>query len=184
MLVSDPDMNHGTCVTHMLWCMSGSLPRGDGENVPGIHGACATIFWRIWKNTHGHWSSWGLHYMCNAVDAIDLSLQIKSTCNSLYCTSFSILYRALIGDNKNIRGSYIYINSWDGLVESSFWELCYIECSHTCNYVLHGCHKHAYILFSSSWWQESYRFNNINWNMTVYQDNFTGCCLVSYIGIP
>ena len=41
-LVSDPDMHHGTCVTHVPWCMSGSLTRGGGENVPGIPGACAT----------------------------------------------------------------------------------------------------------------------------------------------
>ena len=44
---SDPDMHHGTCVTHVPWCMSGSLTssflwnRWRG-NVPGIPGACAT----------------------------------------------------------------------------------------------------------------------------------------------
>ena len=26
--VSDPDMHHGTCVTHVLWCMPGSLTSG------------------------------------------------------------------------------------------------------------------------------------------------------------
>ena len=26
--VSDPDMHHGTCVTHVPWCMLGSLTRG------------------------------------------------------------------------------------------------------------------------------------------------------------
>ena len=41
-LVSDPGMHHGTCVTHVPWCMSGSLTRAGGENVPGIPGACAT----------------------------------------------------------------------------------------------------------------------------------------------
>ena len=40
--VSDPGMHHGTCVTHVPWCMSESLIRGGGENVPGIPGACAT----------------------------------------------------------------------------------------------------------------------------------------------
>ena len=40
-LVSDPGMHHGTCVTHVPWCMSGSLTRDGGENVPGIPGACA-----------------------------------------------------------------------------------------------------------------------------------------------
>ena len=41
-LVSDPGKHHGTCVTHVPWCISGSLTRGGGENVPGISGACAT----------------------------------------------------------------------------------------------------------------------------------------------
>ena len=41
-LVSDPDMHHGTCATHVPWCMSGLLTRGGGESVPGIPGACAT----------------------------------------------------------------------------------------------------------------------------------------------
>ena len=41
-LVSDLGMHPGTCMTHVPWCMSGSLTRGGGENVPGIPGACAT----------------------------------------------------------------------------------------------------------------------------------------------
>ena len=41
-LISDPDMHHGTCVTHVPWCMSGSLTRGGGENVSDIPGACTT----------------------------------------------------------------------------------------------------------------------------------------------
>ena len=46
--VSDPDMHHGTCVTHVPWCMPGSLTSGflwnwrRGETFPAIHGACAT----------------------------------------------------------------------------------------------------------------------------------------------
>ena len=37
--VSDPGMHHGTCVTHVPWCMSESPTGGGGENVPG---ACVT----------------------------------------------------------------------------------------------------------------------------------------------
>ena len=33
--ISDPDMHHGTCVTHVPWCMSGSLTSGFFEVVPG-----------------------------------------------------------------------------------------------------------------------------------------------------
>ena len=41
--VSDSGMHHGTCLTHVSWCMSGLLTRGGGETVPGIPGACATL---------------------------------------------------------------------------------------------------------------------------------------------
>ena len=51
-LVSDPGMPHGTCVTHVPWGMSGSLTCGDGENVPGIPGACAPAILRIWQKVH------------------------------------------------------------------------------------------------------------------------------------
>ena len=45
--VIDTDMHHGTCMTHVPWCMPGSLSNGFlwsrcGENVPGIPGACTT----------------------------------------------------------------------------------------------------------------------------------------------
>ena len=40
-IVSNPGMHHGTCGTHVPWCMSGSLTRGGGQNAPGIPGACA-----------------------------------------------------------------------------------------------------------------------------------------------
>ena len=52
-LVSDPGMHHDTCVTHVPWCMSGSLTCGAGENVPGIPGACAPAILRIWQEAHG-----------------------------------------------------------------------------------------------------------------------------------
>ena len=47
-LVSDPGKHQVTCVTHVLWCMSGSLTRGGGENVPGFPDACAPVILRIW----------------------------------------------------------------------------------------------------------------------------------------
>ena len=46
-------MHHGTCVTHVPWCMSGSRTCGDGENIPGIPGACAPAILRIWQEAHG-----------------------------------------------------------------------------------------------------------------------------------
>ena len=52
--VADPGMHHGTCVTHVSWCMPGLLTRGGGENVPGVPGACAPVIWRIWQEDHSH----------------------------------------------------------------------------------------------------------------------------------
>ena len=51
-LVSDHGMHHGTCVTHVPSCMSGSLTCGGGENVPGILGACAPAILRVWQEAH------------------------------------------------------------------------------------------------------------------------------------
>ena len=41
-LISDPGLHHSKCIMHVPWCMSGTLTRGGGENVPGIPDACAT----------------------------------------------------------------------------------------------------------------------------------------------
>ena len=57
-LVGDPGMPHGTCVTHVPWGMSGSLTCGDGENVPGIPGACAPAILRIWQEVHVSFFLW------------------------------------------------------------------------------------------------------------------------------
>ena len=45
--VSDPNMDHGTCVTHVPWCIQGSLTSGFlwsrwRGNVPGHPSTCAT----------------------------------------------------------------------------------------------------------------------------------------------
>ena len=54
-LISDPGMHYGTCVTHVPWCMSGSLTCGDEESVPGIPGACAPAILCIWQEAHALW---------------------------------------------------------------------------------------------------------------------------------
>ena len=64
-LVTDPGMHHGTCVTHVPWCMSGSLTCGDGENVPGIPGACAPAILRIWQEAHGSASQAQVPVLCS-----------------------------------------------------------------------------------------------------------------------
>ena len=52
--VSDPDMHHGTCVTHVPWCMPGSLTssflwnRRRGETFPAFPAHAPPAILRIW----------------------------------------------------------------------------------------------------------------------------------------
>ena len=57
--VSDPDMHHGTCVTHVPWCMPGSLyssflwNRRRGKTFPAFPAHAQPVFLRIWQEAHG-----------------------------------------------------------------------------------------------------------------------------------
>ena len=52
--VSDPDMHHGTCGTHVLWCMPGSLTIGflwnwrQGKTFPAFPAHAQPAILRIW----------------------------------------------------------------------------------------------------------------------------------------
>ena len=52
LLVSDPDMHHGTCVTHVPRCMSGSLIRGGGKTFPAFAAHAPPANLRIWQEAH------------------------------------------------------------------------------------------------------------------------------------
>ena len=52
-LVSDPGKHHGTCVTHVPWCMSGSLNRGSEKKFPAFPAHAQPAILRIWQEAHG-----------------------------------------------------------------------------------------------------------------------------------
>ena len=56
-LVNDPGMHHGMCVTHVPWCMSGSLTRGGGEKIPAFPVHAQPAISRSWQEAHCMWSS-------------------------------------------------------------------------------------------------------------------------------
>ena len=91
-LVSDPGMHHGTCVTHVPWCMSGSLTCGDGENVPGIPGACAPANLRIWQEAH---------VSVNGVSIGSDNSLSPVRCQAITWTKTVVLSIGLIGTNFN-----------------------------------------------------------------------------------
>ena len=101
-LVSVPAMHHGTCVTHVPWCMSGPLTRGVGENVPGIPGVCATLnFTYMVRNPWKERVLAALH-RCNTSPKrkviwfqLSVCLNVKNNnCNELI--SFFLLYNIVI----------------------------------------------------------------------------------------
>ena len=54
-LDNDPDMHHGTYVTHVSWFRSGSLTRAGGENVLGNPEACTiSNFMYLAKGPYNH----------------------------------------------------------------------------------------------------------------------------------
>ena len=58
--VSDPGMHHGTCVTHVPWCMQGSLSndflwsRRRGKTFPAFPAHAQTAILRIWQEAHAN----------------------------------------------------------------------------------------------------------------------------------
>ena len=74
-LVSDPGMYNSTSLRHVRyaravpWCMSGSLTRGGGENVPAFPAHAQPTILRIWQGAHtstpgGGYSAWKLMGVC------------------------------------------------------------------------------------------------------------------------
>ena len=88
-LVSDPGMHHGTCVTHVPWCMSGSLTRGARENVPGILGACATR--NFTSLARGPWTVYVL---------VMTSQSMGATMWTVMCNTLSILFTAIFTSGR------------------------------------------------------------------------------------
>ena len=87
--LSDPDMHHGTCMTHMPWCMPGSLNnhylgslrRGKASGIPG---ACVML--RSWQE---------LHYLRTLV------LQLKSCIDWL----IDLTYLVIVNTHKRAKSS-------------------------------------------------------------------------------
>ena len=87
-LVSDPGMHHGTCVTHMLWCMSGLLTSGSGKNDPGIPGACA-----IRNFTYLVSGPWPQTFNTYAASCTSLKAILYQQCRANFSTGWNTKYR-------------------------------------------------------------------------------------------
>ena len=75
--VSDPDMHHGTCVTHVTWCMPVSLTSVfllksvAGKTFPAFPAHAQPTISRIWQEAH--------HMTVPGVKKLPWTRRIKST---------------------------------------------------------------------------------------------------------
>ena len=89
---SDPDMHHGTCVTHVPWCMSGSLTssflwsRPRGKTFPAFPAHAQPAILRIWQEAH--------------VETLRNKCKIHQECN----LAFGVMFH----DWQNCQISYSY----------------------------------------------------------------------------
>ena len=86
-LVSDPDMHHGTCLTHMPWCMPGSLISG--------------FLWNRWRGKHSRHSrrmrnpqfcvsgKRRMRLLWNRLDDCFISSQHAEIWRLIFCKAFS-----------------------------------------------------------------------------------------------
>ena len=70
-------MHHG--MTHVPWCMSGSLTCGGGENVPGIPSACTTRKFTYQARGPCEAASAGSIPVCNDRGDVDGLLSMRAT---------------------------------------------------------------------------------------------------------
>ena len=118
-LISDPGMHHGTCVRHVPWCMSESLTRGGGENVPGIPGACANrSFTCLARGPWGdrvHPINYALVLLCVLVLWLRHRRLVDDSCNVFIPNSFLAL--GDLGQSYGCQGAVIqpwriWVNYW------------------------------------------------------------------------
>ena len=66
--VSDPDMHHCTCVTHVPWRMSGSLIRGAGEMFSVFPAHAQPTISRLWQEAHVRRTKSTIGYTLNSIN--------------------------------------------------------------------------------------------------------------------
>ena len=134
-LVSDSGMHQDTCVTHVPWCMSGSLIRGGGENVPGIPGACVTPTFTYLAR--GPWLAC-IHYVyaypLGSVTSIELMLFVWTN-------------RVMVPIENVVGISEVQGDQW---LESPPWYNSYVPL-HIASKTMH-INTHAHIHVVLIWW--------------------------------
>ena len=104
---SDPDMHHGTCVTHVPWCMPGSLTssfhwiRRRGKTIPAFPAHAQPTILRIWQEAHG--------LALNRCQTIDWTIAHRNHC--CICVSMSLSWFKIMDLTKSENNNWFHIIS-------------------------------------------------------------------------
>ena len=142
--VSNPNMHHGTCVTHVPWCMLGSLASGflciwwRGETFPAFLVHAQPTILRIWQEARGvhvslPWSPTWQGRVRVPVDMVELSRRyMYALCYR--CTSFTVPPALPIASNMyvicDLFQQQVWVGGWmvgvlqgGGCIKLSSWSI-------------------------------------------------------------
>ena len=117
--VSDPGMHHGTCVTHVPWCMSGSLTRGGGKHNTGIPSASASGYFTYLARGQSATLFKELYLCWWCSSALDLYIWSMFTPK---------LFQIFFCQGLFINSQYNYTNWLDPVNTNDAWQL--VLCNH------------------------------------------------------
>ena len=108
--VSDPDLHHGMCVTHVPWCMPGSLTnvflwsRWQGKRSRNIQCMFNPQFWLSGKRLIEHDLSFGdIHHTKDQVFAVWFVLEIRWWFS--FPDGSSLIFRKRVSDDFETRSN-------------------------------------------------------------------------------
>ena len=105
--VSDPDIHHGTCVTHVPRCMPGPLTNGGAgvENVPGIAGSAQPPMSGIW------WEVYADYLFAKDKTTLIVHLPYPSLMLLKFCMEAFVLWKVWFQKESVVIVKYIYFQS-------------------------------------------------------------------------
>ena len=110
-----PAKHHGTCVTHVPWCMSGSLTHGGGKTFPAFPVHSQLTFLRSWQEAHCNAKMFG---QCGIQERIFLGVPITNKIGSLLQINSYLLDSFVGSPLNNYTVKYTHIKSISVIVRN------------------------------------------------------------------
>ena len=164
--VTDPNMHHGTCVTHVPWCMQGSLISGFlwrwWHGIPGgIPGACAARNFAYlvrgpWHVTFAN----AVFSKCPRIIAISVDAKTHFLCNNL-----------IAGNKKASQAQFFWLTS----TRMSIWKRKWLQLNQNFSDVMNGDTIYLWTIYLSNYAVHIFAIPTI----TLDEESFRSVCTVS-----